>query len=402
VSYYYNLPYSVMLRRPGPAFMRYPPLPIKSIDEELGAFVDAAGVSVTTGNPAWDRIIKWGFWIGLGALTYQAYRSLRYGEPFFGGDGGVPPAWEANPYPRDEGRPTFAYEEALLLYEPGANVAAIARDLELPYDELMHFLKEQGVYVSRELLRKKHQQWRTFEILGSPELREEIVSLAASGMRIRELAHHFAAPEAVIEKVLKQAGIPFDRWGLVDPEHPLSRERAKRSKAAKMGQIKKRMYRRNPEHMQASDKPELERVCSWCKRWLVEGQWVEAKPPEGMLITHGICEACFERIQAEQFDGNPEEYERIRCAFCGGPWHPASGMLVGSPAEFPACGRCFRELLEQMKETFGREIRVSTRAREEWKDLPRKERGPRPWISFYEHAVGSIGAKRRSNPMRRI
>ena len=84
------------------------------------------------------------------------------------------------------------------------------------------------------------------------------------------------------------------------------------------------------------------------------------------------------------------------CAFCGAPRHPASGMLVGSPVEFPACSRCFRELVEQMKEALSREIHVSTRAREVYKAVPKAERGRRPGILFYEFADTSIGAKRRN------
>jgi hypothetical protein len=86
-----------------------------------------------------------------------------------------------------------------------------------------------------------------------------------------------------------------------------------------------------------------------------------------------------------------------RCSLCGGVWHPATGMLVGSPSEFPACGRCSRELLAQMGDALQREIRVSSRARAAWRAAPKAERGPRPWVSFYEAANTSIGAIRRND-----
>lgn len=84
-----------------------------------------------------------------------------------------------------------------------------------------------------------------------------------------------------------------------------------------------------------------------------------------------------------------------RCAMCGGPWHQATGMMVGHPSEFPVCGRCMVDVMATIKGSMEREIRVSTRAREEWKATPKADRGPRPWVSFYEHAETSIGAARR-------
>jgi len=74
------------------------PVPIRSIDE-LGnsSFFDGAGVSMTTGSAAWDRVVKYGFWLSMGLVAYRMYRVLRYDEPLLGGDRGVPPAWEGNP-----------------------------------------------------------------------------------------------------------------------------------------------------------------------------------------------------------------------------------------------------------------------------------------------------------------
>ncbi len=44
---------------------------------------------------------------------------------------------------------------------------------------------------------------------------------------------------------------------------------------------------------------------------------------------------------------NPDE--PIVCAGCHAPWHPASGMMVGSPKRYPMCGRCWRESVQCMK-----------------------------------------------------
>jgi len=88
--------------------------------------------------------------------------------------------------------------------------------------------------------------------------------------------------------------------------------------------------------------------------------------------------------------------ENNRCAMCGGVWHPATGMMVGSPSEFPVCGRCMaNEVIPCVRTAMAREIRVSTPAREAWRATPRDERGPRPWVNFCESAETSIGAIRR-------
>jgi len=98
MSYAYNLPLSVTRRRNGPPMFDPAPVPIRRIDD-LGnsSFFDAAGVSMTTGSAAWDRVVKYGFWISMGLVAHRMYRVLRYDEPLFGGGGGIPPAWEANP-----------------------------------------------------------------------------------------------------------------------------------------------------------------------------------------------------------------------------------------------------------------------------------------------------------------
>lgn len=51
------------------------------------------------------------------------------------------------------------------------------------------------------------------------------------------------------------------------------------------------------------------------------------------------------------------------CAFCKGPWHPASGMLVGTPSSFPLCSRCWRESMAVMKWA------VCRKGKGKWRDL---------------------------------
>jgi len=42
---------------------------------------------------------------------------------------------------------------------------------------------------------------------------------------------------------------------------------------------------------------DIAKVCAWCKRVLVNGEWVV--PPSGQdlgQVTHGICEECEQRV----------------------------------------------------------------------------------------------------------
>ena len=38
------------------------------------------------------------------------------------------------------------------------------------------------------------------------------------------------------------------------------------------------------------------------------------------------------------------------CAVCTAPWHPETGMIVGSPQRFRMCGRCWREAFATLKQ----------------------------------------------------
>jgi len=83
--------------------------------------------------------------------------------------------------------------------------------------------------------------------------------------------------------------------------------------------------------------------------------------------------------------------EGERCVLCKGPWHPASGQIVGSPSSFPVCGACFKnEIIPLMKDASDREIRVSSRAKRLWNKLSKKARSgkKRPWVSFYDYVTG--------------
>ena len=43
------------------------------------------------------------------------------------------------------------------------------------------------------------------------------------------------------------------------------------------------------------------KICSWCRRRLVDGEWVvDDEPDRAELVSHGICESCAEKLEDEQ------------------------------------------------------------------------------------------------------
>lgn len=60
----------------------------------------------------------------------------------------------------------------------------------------------------------------------------------------------------------------------------------------------------------------------------------------------------------------------MRCVLCKGPWHPATGYLIGSPVPFPCCGRCFHtEIMPLLRWAMAKRFRIG------------KDR----WMTFYDH-----------------
>jgi hypothetical protein len=58
-----------------------------------------------------------------------------------------------------------------------------------------------------------------------------------------------------------------------------------------------------------ADEPEVVRVCGWCNRFYAGGEWRELEDafprlrlleyPEQHLLTHGMCEGCYDRMVGE-------------------------------------------------------------------------------------------------------
>jgi hypothetical protein len=51
-------------------------------------------------------------------------------------------------------------------------------------------------------------------------------------------------------------------------------------------------------------------VCSYCQRQRCSGQWIVALPPPvGTLVSHGICEECYNKVMEEL---DKEEVKNVR------------------------------------------------------------------------------------------
>ena len=72
-----------------------------------------------------------------------------------------------------------------------------------------------------------------------------------------------------------------------------------------------------------------------------------------------------------------QEVLGYRCASCGGPWHPASGFIVGSPQEVKICGACFKnDIMPLLKDRMGVKMRVRKAVKGSGKDR---------FVSFYDN-----------------
>jgi transposase-like protein len=429
VSYAYNPPYSVTRRPNGPPMFDPAPVPIRSIDAELGTgnFIDAAGVSATTGSQALDNIIKWGFWIGMGLVAYRMYRVLRYNDPLIQPRYKLPPAWQANSSTRtrvrfhikdlspeeievlrhraislyEKGTSVLSlanylginkntltrwlkeagvyeaahpgrsgrshrmeglYRKALKSYVPGKPVGSLARDLGVSIRTIIDWMKEAGVYEPAPVGRQAGVRMpfrRRAQTSTNKEKKRLLLEEYEPGMNISRLAEDIGVSYRTARNWLVEAGVykpaPVGRPSLYreaikryvpgEPVAPLARDlgvdpttiidwmkKAGVYKPAPMG----RPRRRNPSKaevegrgvdwydprdkewkflpygpfdMNPVDEPELHRVCGWCKRLFVDGEWVVADPPDEW-VTHGICEECNERFMREIELAEQEEERR--------------------------------------------------------------------------------------------
>jgi len=38
--------------------------------------------------------------------------------------------------------------------------------------------------------------------------------------------------------------------------------------------------------------------CAWCRRMLIDGRWVEGEPDPDEIVSHGMCPACGDAMEA--------------------------------------------------------------------------------------------------------
>jgi len=71
--------------------------------------------------------------------------------------------------------------------------------------------------------------------------------------------------------------------------------------------------------------------CAWCKKIRLSGKWVDVKLPEGVEVTHGICEPCARKLHEDEGisdddlvpDENPDDYpaDSVEADFHSHPMH---------------------------------------------------------------------------------
>jgi len=180
-------------------------------DRSMGNFIEAAGVSVTTGNSTADAVIKYGFWIGLGWFVYRSYRVLRYDDPFFAPRYKLPPAWEANPRLTKEER-GFLLEEIRSQHERGATVKEIAERLGIKRVRVWSCLSEMGLTPHKPSFKSDEddERWKEFAFF----------AVSSPGEKVAELAENFGITNTTAYKWLSKAGVNITAPGKISKRQP--------------------------------------------------------------------------------------------------------------------------------------------------------------------------------------
>jgi len=253
MSYQVNLPYSVQLRPNGPALYAPPPKPI----EKLGYFFETPTLSITSGDPGLDNIIKYGFWLGMAIALYKLYGMLRYDEPLF--SPGTPPAWKANPSKR---RKKSEYDEKrariIAYYEPGMNVSELARVFGVDTKTAIRWLEVEGVYVAGKMGPRRDE-----------DIFQKALSLYQPGEPVGPVARKIGVDPTTVIAWMKEAGIyePAPRGFPVGKKQPAR----KRSLGPKRLAIRKYLTKHyEPEMSIPTLAKEFDLPASTVRRWLKE------------------------------------------------------------------------------------------------------------------------------------
>jgi hypothetical protein len=57
-------------------------------------------------------------------------------------------------------------------------------------------------------------------------------------------------------------------------------------------------------------------ICSWCQKFMYFKKWLGDKPP-AFPVSHSICQACKDKLEAELNDSEGGDYESERQACIG-------------------------------------------------------------------------------------
>jgi hypothetical protein len=135
-----------------------------------------------------------------------------------------------------------------------------------------------------------------------------------------------------------------------------------------------------------------------------EGTFFDTQPAPEAYFGVGLTDTEARKFLQQYGETQTLELNPARCKICEGPWHPASGFIVGHPQEHPVCGRCFvEEIIPTIKESMSHSTRVSTRlkkavveARARAKAEGRKSTAQVPRVTIYDHITRREDAE--SNP----
>jgi len=214
MSYQVRNPYSVTMRPNGPALYAPPLKPIKS----LGYIWDTPTLRVTTGDPGVDNLIKYGFWFGMAMMLYKLYGMLRYDEPLF--SPGTPPAWKVNPRTRNFYEARIRFHE---LYEKGLDVNELSRACRVSRGTVYKWLHESGLP-----LPKPKRPYYTSGI------EQKLIDEYEPGMNVAELARKHDLDASTVRNWLIKAGVYVPgpkgfRGKVTEEEKERRRERVRKS-----------------------------------------------------------------------------------------------------------------------------------------------------------------------------
>ena len=171
---------------------------------------------------------------------------------------------------------------------PGEKVEDLADEFGIDRHTAFDWLHKEGVEIRAPEYIAKRQRgkwWKDSRSLEERELIDAAIALYKGGYSAKGISKKLKVSISKVQSWLKIEGI-YKYENLMGG--------ARLSK--RIGALKAARTRRRRKKNPGAD--EFARVCSWCKRMFVEGEWVPGVP-ETKWVTHGLCEQCEEQVLRE-------------------------------------------------------------------------------------------------------